>query len=241
MPLRTISSLRKKADIASSKSLSFTGGTNTSYCPVTLSENGFNIAFWIRRTASNCWFFTTNTADNTNGVEFFYNNNKFELIMRNGGSSVGSLRSNPTSNNRNKYSSLEWYHVVVTFAPNNATLYINGVVVETDTSCVITAGDTALWFNRRSKTGNYNNSNFKLSRLVIQNTATPWTADQVADLYYKNIVPTGATFWSLNNTNLDANGGNALTLQNTSYSTDNPIGYRTILTTNRTRVSRTKI
>jgi len=77
--------------------------------------------------------------------------------------------------------------------------------------------------------------------LVIQNTATPWTADQVADLYYKNIVPTGATFWSLNNTNLDANGGNALTLQNTSYSTDNPIGYRTILTTNRTRVSRTKI
>jgi hypothetical protein len=61
-----------------------------------------------------------------------------------------------------------------------------------------------------------------MKNITFQNTTTPWTTTQINDLYYRNIIPSGAQQWNMNNTLNDTTGANPLTATGTSYSTDVP-------------------
>lgn len=208
------------------KSMSF---SSPSYAivPLVPSTSGFSLSFWMFKktisgsatgyvyysNAGNGGFSLTHLSSGTNRIRFqIYNGSTIDAAIDSNSFPVG-----------------KWTFVTATFAPNNAKLYIDSSSVgTTDASCQMTDPDVAQ--NMTLAGYSYNHSiqmsNIAIKNFTFQNTATPWTQQQIKDLYYRNIIPSGAVQWSMNNVATDQNGANALTLSNTSYSTDVPIAVR---------------
>lgn len=114
------------------------------------------------------------------------------------------------------------FHIVITFEPNSAKMYINGHLheagINTDTVCAYVENAITM---RMGTLAEATTTKMKgsIDNFIFQNTTTPWTAEQVQDLYYRHIVPDGATHYDMNDNVLDQSEiADALTLTNTSYS-----------------------
>lgn len=219
MANRTVSTSRFLID-PSTHSLDFNGTNSYATVPVTPDvTNGFCFAFWIQRKFlvaqeqiisfgtpfSNLFCLRGDVAGTTGRMTF---------LGFNTSAAVFDVKSPYSGANK-------WIHVVCTFVPNSAKMYFNTVAQTTDTSCTLNVVSSTLTLGTRPDLFNGFFSG-RMRNFTFQNTATPWTQTEVDDLYYRNKIPTGALQWSLNNTHLDQNGENGLTLSNTSYSTVNP-------------------
>lgn len=113
--------------------------------------------------------------------------------------------------------------LVLTYAPNSFKMYLNNVLVATDTSCQMTAPNVSQVLTLgKASYGLSLFSQVQFKNFTFQNTPTPWTTDQISDLYYKNKIPTGALQWAMNNVATDQNGENALTLNSATYQNNVP-------------------
>lgn len=119
-----------------------------------------------------------------------------------------------------------WTHVVVTFVANSAKMYINGSTsafpIGMDTSCAYIDPSTTMQIGRNAESA----ANFfggYIDELVWQNTTTPWTQQQITDLYNGKAFPAGASHWNFNDNVTDQSGNGAtITLTNTTYSYEVP-------------------
>jgi len=136
-------------------------------------------------------YMSYNSAGFTDGVSIVRGAGKsnIEVNIYNGITNICGLNS--LSNTAAKDS---WIHVAVTYLPSGTcNLYFNGTLKQTLTSTgtMGVAAAQTLVFGNRSYVDAPNGCN--LSNIVWQNTTTPWTAQQVLDLYSKGTVPTNAT------------------------------------------------
>jgi len=81
----------------------------------------------------------------------------------------------------------------------------------------------------KSYSGGNANGKIIIKNFTFQNTSTAWTQAQINQLYYSNTLPSGSLQWSMNNTNLDINGANGITLTGTSYVTNVPFQNRSLM------------
>lgn len=205
-----------------SKSLNSIATSFSEYAtvPFTLDPNGFNFSFWIKDlgAANNSRILSWWNGSNS-GYELTKNADAFSSNMYNGGSNLINIGSIALT----KYNVGKYYFVTVTFKPDEYKLFINAVQKgSTDVSCQMGTTVNSLTLFSRSDTLT---SGFKgvMSHFTFQNTTTPWTQQQIDDLYWRNKIPSGALQWGMNDVATDQNGENALTLTGTSYSTDVPL------------------
>lgn len=215
--------------LVTQKSLQLNGTSDYAQTDIVPATDGWSMGFWVYirsdAIAGTDVVVSYLTAASTNGFRLNYNaNNVLGFAVFNSTTAVVNTGSSAGTFFRNK-----WYFVTVTYAVDNFKAFVNSVQVATDTSCTMAAAaGQVLTLGRRS----YANSSWlhgSIKNFTFQNTTTPWTTTQIADLYYRNTIPTGATQWSMNDVATDQNGENALTLTGTSYSTDVPphMGIRT--------------
>lgn len=201
----------------SNQSLYFNGSNAFATVPVNPSTTGFNIGIWaqLNTIGSNGGFIQQNNGT-TAGFKIMYESGKLQVILYDS-SATATITANVNTPNLGF-----WSHIAVTFAPNDLKVYVNNVLIGNDTSCsmAVPTGKT-LTLSRNNDVGSgYINS--KMCNFILHNTTTPWTQSEINDLYWRNIIPSGALHWSMNNTNLDQNGQNGLTLTGTTYSSDVP-------------------
>jgi len=162
--------------------------------PIVPSPTGFSFGLWLKPLMvgnPTYHYMSYNSAAFTDGVIIARGAGKanLEVNIYNGLTNICGL--NAMSNTAAKDS---WIHVAVTYQPNGACkLYFNGNLQQsvTSTGTMSAAAAQTLVFGNRSYGDAPNGCN--LSNIVWQNTTTPWTAQQVLDLYNKGTVPTGAT------------------------------------------------
>ena len=160
--------------------------------PITPDPTGFSFGMWVntaRKTpSSTSVFISSNSGSFTDGVMLLRNTtqtNKIQFLGYNSTNimfTVGGVALEKT-----------WVHFAATYLPSGTCkAYINGELVETVTATgSIATGTTSIYFGRRANTAVFAGMN--ANQLVWHNTTTPWTAQQVQDLYNKGTVPTGAT------------------------------------------------
>lgn len=204
---------------ATQKSLSFNGTTDFGTVPIVPSASGFNLGFWLkdRNSSANGTYLDWRTAGTINGIWVRRNsvNKLFQVLGYDNNSILISDVPTPP-----KF--FDWNHWVLTYVANSFKIYLNNVLISTDTSCTIGEAVEQLLTIGRVSSSSTTFGKFLMKNLTLHNTATPWTVAQINDLYYRNIIPSGATQWSMNDVATDQNGTNALTLTGTSYSTDVP-------------------
>ncbi len=177
----------------SNASLYLDGNAGYFTVPITPDPTGFSFGMWIktgkRTPSSSSIYMSSTSAAFTDG--FILNRvagrGDIEFIGYNTTNSINtSLRTGQVSDG-------QWTHIVVTYLPSGVCrMYQNGVLVNTVTATnTITTGTTSVYVGRRSYTAAFAGMN--ANQLVWHNTTTPWTAQQVQDLYNKGTVPTGAT------------------------------------------------
>lgn len=218
------------------KSLTFNGSSDKAVCSITPATTGFSFGIWIyyipvsgtTRSILNCV-----TASNTDGFTLKYNPANNQVLF--------TIYNSTTTTAQIIYYNLTkvtWFHIVGTFVQNSAKLYVNNVQSgATDTSCSMSTPGT-FQISKELAFGN-TNWNGNIASFVFQNTSTAWTTTQISDLYYRNTIPTGASYWNFNDNVTDQSGNGAtLTLTGTSYSTSIPFpsrsasGARTVLARN---------
>lgn len=194
--------------------LAFNGSSDYLTLPITPATTGFNLAFWAikRNFTNNARIFDCQDAGPEDGftvVEITNGTNQF--VTRNGASATGSLTSVRNVN-------ADLVHYVYTHDGTTSKLYENGVLIATDTSSVMSAtSQTVLTIAKRAP-GSTNYWNGKLGEVVLHNTATPWTQEQITALYTNGIIPSGASYWLFNGDVLDGSGnGNHGTLTGGTY------------------------
>lgn len=202
------------------KSLSFNGTSDAATASVAPDVTGFNYSFWVYRArggvANGERFLSWEYNTPTDGFALGWSSNSLAIgfnIFNNGSTVVGIVTTQTFPQGR-------WYFITVTYKVNEAKLYVDGVLLNTDTVCTMREPTVAqtLTFGKRSYTG-ISYLLGKIKNLTFQNATTPWTTQQISDLYYRNVIPTGAKQYSMNDVDTDQNGANALTLTGTSYST----------------------
>lgn len=218
---RTAVTNRLVLPTTSQKTILFNGSSDYATVPITPATTGFSFGVWIKSITLGTNTYIVSYTNASNGGFHLYQiastNRLFFQIFN-----VTTNEVNASSGNGTNPVG-KWQHLTFTFAPNNFEMYLNAVKVVTDTSCQMTAPSVSqsLTLGRRS----YSSSQFSnvlLKDFTFQNTTTPWTQAQIDNLYWRNIIPDGAYHWSLNNTLLDQNGGNALTATGTSFVDDAP-------------------
>ena len=123
----------------------------------------------------------------------------------------------------------KWYHITCTFKNGEVKIYVNAVLHNTNilggnmtpSSQLITLG------KRATSSSSY--TNMLIDEFTFHNTDTPWTQAQINDVCFRNIIPSGAVQYGMNDVATDQNGANGLTLSGTSYSTDVPLRTRTAI------------
>lgn len=203
------------------KSLSLNGSTDFATIPITPDTNGFSAGIWVKPQRNNSFkrILSYVTASGTDGFELNKTSTETVQFVVNESTSVNINLTYPIKSG-------DWTFVAITFAPNNAKLYVNGILVKTDSAGLMTSVTGNFQLGKQLSTGSTCFAG-KLSEFTFQNTSTPWTQQQINDLYYRNIIPSGAVQYKFDNTVTDQNGANGLTLTGTSYSTDVPIPVRT--------------
>lgn len=221
MANRNVSDCRFVIPSSTQKSLSLNGTSDNASIPITPSTDGFYCAFWFNKlnvsTAAAEVYVGWGSAGQTTGFQFRHNNSNSKGLffsIGNGGANFGNNIADAS------YLVGKWTHVVIQWIPgtNNKQMYINGVLHSQATCASMTAGGT--FYLGRNTTGE--NGKCYIRDFVFKNTTTLLTSTEIQDLYWKNKIPTGATYYSLNNLATDQNGANALTLTGTSYSTSVP-------------------
>lgn len=194
--------------------LAFNGSSDYLTFPIVPAVTGFNLAFWAikRNFTNNARIFDCQDAGPEDGftvVEVTNGTNQF--VTRNGASATGSLTSVRNVN-------ADLVHYVYTHDGTTSKLYENGVLIATDTSSVMSATSQTVLTIAKRATGSTNYWNGKIGEVVLHNTATPWTQEQITALYTNGIIPSGASYWLFNGDVLDGSGnGNHGTLTGGTY------------------------
>jgi len=193
--------------------LAFDGSSYVTF-PITPKVTGFNLAFWIIKrqyTSFDRIFDCMDTTGLTNGFDVELTSEyKIQFLSKNVSSSTSTLQGVRNSKS-------ELVHIVITHDGTGVKIYENGVLTSEDPSAVftITPGNI-VYVGRRSSGGNP--GKFKIGEFVFHDTDTPWTQDQITNLYYNGSIPSGASFWLFNGNVLDGSGnGNHGTLTGGTY------------------------
>lgn len=219
---RTSTTNRFLLPSSAQKTLAFNGTTSYATTDIAPATTGFSFGIWLKNITLGANTYVLSYTNASNGGFHLYqiastNRLFFQIFNTTTNEVNASAGTGTTFGGR-------WQHFVCTFAPNDFKMYLNRVLIATDTSCAMTDPSVAqlLTIGRRSySSGSF--SNIYAYRFTLQNSTTPWTQAQIDDLYWRNIIPTGATQWSLNDTLLDQNGQNALTASGTSFVSDAPL------------------
>lgn len=195
--------------------LKLDGGSSYGVIPVTPSPNGFCIGIWVKDAyvSGNKTILDCTSTGNTDGFKLAINgvNNEILLQIFNGASLTGSLGTKRRTDVDTFY--------VITYKVNEMKLYTMAKLRGTDTSVQMsTPGAFQL-----GKGLAYGSSCFPgaMHDLFFQNTTEPWTKEEIEDMMFYKTLPVrdgaDAKHWSLNQTNTDQNGENAITLTSTTY------------------------
>lgn len=207
-----------------SKALYFDGSTSRVVTPFVPSATGFNIGFWVKpmERNTNQRIMTNRSGSPQEGlrVDWLVSSSRYRLwaFLDNNAAVTVNAAIDGENVTYNKYS-----HVAICFIPNSFKVYVNGVLVFTDTSCSV--GDllqTALCIGPLAAESILNGARFNMAEFTYQNKTTQWTQSEVTDLMYRAAIPSGASFYNFNDTSVDQNGANALTITSAAYSTDTP-------------------
>lgn len=199
--------------------------------PFNVSTTGFNVFFRFKHPAranstQNFLLGQLAGASYNDGFQIYtaatVPYNRLQMILYDSTTNKGTLTSSPFRDGG-------WNSCAATFKVDEAKLYTNAVLQAIDTSCTITNPATSpLTINQKPYTSG-GGALLRVKDVVFQNTDTPWTQEQIDDIEYRNIIPEGAYHWSLNNTLLDQNGGNALTATGASFVDDAPFQPRSAI------------
>ena len=208
------------------KSLAFNGTSSYVTIPITPSTTGFSIGMWVQiMQAASKQIVNWETAADTDGMQMKYDTNVRDFVWttNNGASFQTNVSTSLTNSQKVNVQIMKWSHIVYTFGSGGSTMFIDGERTSLNSNAVmsVATGQTLTLGRNSYSAGNYFFG--KMKNVTVQNTTTIWTINQVNDLMSKNIIPSGAIQYSMNDTNLDQNGQNGLTLTSTSYSTDVPI------------------
>lgn len=173
-------------------SLYLNGTTGYMTSPVVPSPTGFSFGLWIKtgrvEPASASIYLSSNTTGFTDGFILSrpVGRGYIEFVVYNTTNIVISIKAEQVSTGG-------WTHIAATYLPSGAcSIYRNGELAQTGTSTgTMTASSNLLHLGRRSYTPVF--AGLSANNLVWHNTTTPWTAQQVQDLYNKGTIPTGAT------------------------------------------------
>lgn len=202
------------------KSLSLNGTTTYLTCPITPLTTGLSLGLWINLLKISAqqrivaW-----TAGGPNGGFFLEKatsgtGKTLHFDVYNGASQQADIVSKDIGIS-------EWHHVVCTFINNEAKLYVDSVLQNTDTSCVMSTPSSQTLTIGRSSSASSAFMQGLIDEFIFQNTTTPWTQTQVNSLYYRGIIPSGAeVIYNFNdNVNDQSGNGHDGTLTSGSYST----------------------
>lgn len=206
-------------------SLFLNGSSDLATCPITPSTSGISFSFWINfNRLTGQQRILTWSASGPNGgfiIEKSTNAINLTFAVYNGASlQTSGLVSNNVVLGR-------WTHFAFTFTTNEAKVYQNGALINSDTSCTMSTPAAQTLTIGSSSASPANFFSGLIDELIIHNTDTPWTEDEVKKIYYEGYVPTGCNIYLLNNSVVDQNGANGLTLTGTSYSSNVSISNRT--------------
>lgn len=178
-------------------SLYFNGTSAYVSTGITPDPTGWCFALWIKprlKGVITYHYMSCNTAAFTNG---------FGLMA----GTTAKLQSNIYSgvpstiySAQIEFSPGEWIHIAQTYLPSGiCNTYKNGVLVNSATSTGTMGATTANTIRLGSRSYTVNCADMDASQVVWHNTTTPWTAQQVLDLYNSSKVPAGATaYYPLN-------------------------------------------
>lgn len=227
VPFGILSSQTLRLTIPSSTDKSVQLSGSALRIPLAPSTAGWNIGVWIKNVTLGANTEVISYTNNSNGGFHFYQINStsrlfFQLFN-------GATNEVNASAGNNSTTTGVWQHWVLSYAPNNFKLYLNGVLVATDTACTMNDPNVAqtLTLGRASWTAGLA-SQVILSNFVLHNTSTPWTQKQVSDLCTYNAIPAGANvIVPLNSNANDISGnGNNGTLTGGTFVTDIPYASR---------------
>lgn len=216
-------------------SLSFNGTSSYMTSPVVPDVTGFNFGMWLnikKPTGSGktlvCW---ANNVTPTQGFKLVIQNDNsgFYAAISNSAGGTQYCDAPNSTNYRHK-----WVHVVFTHIQGAQKIYVNGVLYDTTNATMLGAAGQTLTFGRNSfALTEY--SNDLMSSIVFQNTTTPWTQQQITDLYTSGKIPSGATaIYKLDEgadtTAYDTSGnGNNGTITAGTYTADVPTKKRALV------------
>lgn len=215
MGASSIASLRTAATnrfwIRPGKSILLGSGKNISSSLIVPQPTGFNVGFWMRKTnIGGAGVLMGNYSGTDNGWKIYTPstgalwNHLYDVGNTvNGSGGDVSPRAG-------------WIYIIVSFAPNDYKVYRNNIQVFSDTTCTM-----------KVPAGNFvcgNSEGFAVAELTYQNRASVWTAQERADLYYRNLKPSGASWYNFLDNVADQSGnGLNFTPTNIAYSsTDAP-------------------
>lgn len=183
--------------------------------PTTPGTGPLSVAVWVNRYAgggvSNDRVFDCFDGAPTNGFALLQPNNDkgFRFDVYNAGASQASLSTGDLEMSR-------WYHIVCTFETNSAKIYVNGVLVTSDTSCALSQTTNVLRVGTRSDMAS---SYFfgMLKDFLYYNRVL--TLTEIESLYYSRAIPASPViYYKFNNDVLDSSGnGNNGTLTGATY------------------------
>jgi len=199
----------------------FNGTTSYATLPADIvpSTTNFNLALWFKMspvafngaTRLFCW----ETGYNADGVHTaFDGTTRKTVVALNSASSADAIFTEGCTVEK-------WAHLVITYTQNSAKLYINGTLINTDTSITMSAyaGLFTLGRNSFAATAYYSG---KIADFVLHNAA-PWSVEQVLANMIDGTVPTGAKYYSLDGHLLDQNGENEMTAVGVGFEYDYPM------------------
>jgi hypothetical protein len=186
--------MARQAILNANASLYLDGNAGYFTVPITPDPTGFSFGMWIktgkRTSGSTTVYMSSTSAAFTDGFAFSraIGRGSIDFVGYNSTNSINSnnLNTGPLSDG-------VWAHTVVTYLPSGeCKIYVNGQLANTVTATgTIVTGTTSIYVGRRSHGATF--AGLNANQLVWHNTTTPWTAQQVQDLYNKGTIPTGAT------------------------------------------------
>jgi hypothetical protein len=194
---------------------------------VTPSTTNFNLAFWLQipnKEATSDRILDAQGTGASGGFVFqTLADGRIVFNLRNLTTTVATTAFN--------YTVGRWAHFVITYQVDSCNMYMNGQLIATDTSCTMTSTDQQITFGRNS-TAATGQVTALFNEFIFSNTA-PWSAQEVADLYYRGKIPAVQTvYYKFADNVLDSSGnGNNGSLTGGSYTTNKPISTRSIAPT----------
>jgi hypothetical protein len=227
MATRTVSEARRPVR-GYTKSLAFNGSNALATIPVALNVASFNVGAWVflrAGIANGSMIFNWESAQERNGffIKVDTSTRKFVAVLS------GATGNEAIISATTQFVYGRWTHVALTYTPNSAKLYEDGVLQNTDTSVTVTTNVNSLTIGRDAY-GATRFGSFLMNDLVLGTGNGVWSADDIFNLMRNRILPTDYR-WSFDNAETDINGANAATLTNTSYNDENMGGGRAVVTT----------